>query len=353
MNFTHYIRRPDKSITLFVPGLPGLVGELKHLPEGDIPALKNLQHFLSRAEKKLVDISDWHAGLAALFQLKKLPAAELHYRRLAQTTGKNIFYMCADPVYIQPDLNSAVLLAHEELDLSLQNAHELAAAINAHFIDESWSLDVLSPHRWLMKLKQAPALETTPLAQILAQSISHDLPQGDDSRYWQRIQNEIQMLLFAHPLNQQREAQGKLPVNSLWLWGEGILPEKASADWQSIFGRGALLDALASWSACHRREIGISDKLVINGLAGKILLAADDFVLTAQRHDLSAWIKALEQFEKNWMSVLLTLLAAGELDSVVLIAGNDMQFRLNRKRLKRWWRQTKPLTEILINSSFK
>ncbi len=342
-----------RSVTLFVPCLLELTENLKHLSGRDIPALKNLQRFLSRAEKRSVDIHDWHTGLTHLFEFEKLPAAALFYKQFAKTDDENIFYLCADPVYIQPDLNSAVLVAHEELDLSPDDAEELAAAINAHFIDEDWSLDVLTPHRWVLRLIQPPAITTTPLAQLRQQAIANALPQGDDSRYWQRIQNEIQMLLFAHPLNQQREAQGKLPVNSLWLWGEGILPEKASADWQSIFGRGALLDALASWSACHRREIGISDKLVINGLAGKILLAADDFVLTAQRHDLSAWIKALEQFEKNWMSVLLTLLAAGELDSVVLIAGNDMQFRLNRKRLKRWWRQTKPLTEILINSSFK
>ncbi len=342
---------PHKFVTLFVPELLALVKELKHLPEGDIPALKNLQRFLSRAEKKSVDINDWHSGLAALFQLEKLSAAELRYRQFAGTTEKNIFYLCADPVYIQPDLNSAVLLAHEELDLSLDNAGELAAAINAHFSNEDWSLEVLSPHRWLMKLEQAPTLETTPLARIRGQSISHALPRGEDSRYWQRIQNEIQMLLFAHPLNQEREAQAKLPVNSLWLWGEGRLPEKTMVDWQSIVGRGALLDALASWSACHRQEISINDKLIIDESIGEILLTTDEFVLPAQSHDLSVWLQALEQFEKNWISVLLTLLAAGELDSIVLFAGNGTQFSLRRKMLKRWWRRRKPIKEVLVNSS--
>jgi len=344
-------RQPGRSITLFVPDLLGLVRELKHLPEGDIPKLKNLQRFLSRANKKSVNIHAWHAGLASLFQFEKLPAAALSNKLVTGSIEQDVFYLCADPVYIQPDLNSAVLLAHEELDLSLDDAAELAAAINTHFLDESWSLEVLTPHRWVLRLMQQPAITTTPPAQLRQQTIGDKLPQGRDSRYWQRIQNEIQMLLFAHPLNEKREVQGKAPINSLWLWGEGELMEKETTDWQNIVGTGELLDALASWSGCDRRAISISDKLVVDGAVGKILLASDEFVSAVQRHDLYAWIKALEQFENNWISVLLKLLATGELDSIVLFSGNGMQFSLNRKMFKRWWRRTKPITEILINSS--
>ncbi|HEB57293.1 MAG TPA: hypothetical protein ENI98_13535 [Gammaproteobacteria bacterium] len=311
-----------------------------------MPALKNLQRFLSRAEKKSVAIHNWHSGLASLFLLEKLSVAELRYRQFAGTTEKDIFYLCADPVYIQPDLTSAVLLAHEELDLSLDGACELAAAINAHFLDESWSLEVLTPHRWVLKLPQQPAMTTTPLMQLRQQPIGDKLPQGQDSRYWQRIQNEIQMLLFAHPLNQQRETQGKRPVNSLWFWGEGVLPEQSRCDWQSVVGQGELLDALTDWSGCDRRTMSIRDKLVIDGLSNRKLLASDEFVSAIQQHDLYAWIKALEQLEHNWICVLLSLLGAGKLDSVVLLAGKGQQFSLNRKMLKRWWRRMKPITEI-------
>ena len=336
---------PDKSVTLFVPGLRELSENLKHLPERDIPTLKNLQRFLSRAEKKSVAIHDWHRGLASLFQLEKLPAAELSYRQLVGTIEKNVFYLCADPVYIQPDLNSAVLLAHEELDLSLDDARELAAAINTHFADENWSLEVLTPHRWLMKLRQAPRLVSSPLARVMGKAVGKDLPQGENSLYWQRIQNEIQMLLFAHPLNEKREAQGKLPVNSLWLWGEGGLPEKSSVAWQAIAGKGALLEALASWCDCGWETISINDELAMNQ-SGQTLLASDEFVLAVQCHDLDVWRKALEQFENNWMVVLLKLLRAGELDAIDLFVGDGMQFTLNRKMLKRWWWPMKPFNHF-------
>ncbi len=338
-----------RSVTFFVPDLLGLVRELKHLPEGDIPELKNLQRFLSRAEKKPVNIHDWHAGLAWLFQLEKLPAAALSHKLVTGSIEQDVFYICADPVYIQPDLTSAVLLAHEELDLSQDDARELAVTINTHFLEESWSLEVLTPHRWVLKLPQQAAITTTPVAQLVQQPIGDKLPQGRDSHYWQRIQNEIQMLLFAHPLNQKREAQGQPPVSSLWLWGEGNLTEKATADWQSITGTGELLDALANWSGCDRRAMSINDRLVIDGPVNRILLASDEFVPAIQHHDLYAWIRALEQFENNWISVLLELLATGELDSIVLLAGKDMQFSLDRKMFRRWWRRTKPITEVFID----
>ncbi len=338
-------RRTDKSITLFVPDLLGLTDAFKHLPESDIPELKNLQRFLSRAEKKSVDIHDWHGGLASLFQLEKLPAAALSYRQHAGAIEADHFYLCADPVYIQPDMNSAVLLAHEELDLSLEDTGELAASVNAHFVDESWSLEVLRTHRWLIKLTRSPLLTTTPLARIKGQPIGDNLAQGNDSPYWQRILNEIQMLLFAHPLNQQREAEGKLPVNSLWLWGEGELANKHS-DWQTILGRGELLDALMHYEDCAGKEMSINDELLIED-SGCSLLASDEFITPVQARDIDAWLRALKQFENNWLDPLMKSLAAGKLDAIDLLVGNSMQFSLNRKMLKRWWRRTKPIDHIL------
>ncbi len=49
------------------------------------------------------------------------------------------------------------------------------------------------------------------------------MPQGADSGELRRLMTEVQMLLHDHPVNQQREARGLLPVNALWLWGNAPL----------------------------------------------------------------------------------------------------------------------------------
>jgi hypothetical protein len=41
------------------------------------------------------------------------------------------------------------------------------------------------------------------------------------SRLIRRLQNEVQMLLYPHALNDEREARGALTVNSFWLSGCG------------------------------------------------------------------------------------------------------------------------------------
>ena len=42
---------------------------------------------------------------------------------------------------------------------------------------------------------------------------------------WYRLINEIQMFMHGHEINQKRLENGLLPINSLWCWGGGQLPE--------------------------------------------------------------------------------------------------------------------------------
>ena len=41
-------------------------------------------------------------------------------------------------------------------------------------------------------------------------------------RLIRRLQSEMQMLLYPHPINDAREARGELPINSFWLSGCGV-----------------------------------------------------------------------------------------------------------------------------------
>lgn len=64
-------------------------------------------------------------------------------------------------------------------------------------------------------------MTTTPPHDITDQEISSYLPQGEGS---QRIRNLMAMsrdFLSRHPVNLQRTGEGKLPANSIWLWGQG------------------------------------------------------------------------------------------------------------------------------------
>jgi hypothetical protein len=63
-------------------------------------------------------------------------------------------------------------------------------------------------------------LEGLPLANIervVGQSIKAWMPEHQRAKTLQRLQSEMQMLLYQHPVNDERSLKGRWTVNSFWL----------------------------------------------------------------------------------------------------------------------------------------
>jgi hypothetical protein len=81
--------------------------------------------------------------------------------------------------------------------------------------------------------------------QALGEDLYEHLPQGHDGRRWRALFNEVQVILHQHPVNAERRARGLPPVNSLWLWGGGPLPQRVTTRLSGVIGDDLLLSALA------------------------------------------------------------------------------------------------------------
>ncbi|MGK2951850.1 MAG: hypothetical protein ACSLEZ_05630 [Thiobacillus sp.] len=134
------------------------------------------------------------------------------------------YWLRADPVHFSVMRDRIVLAGSHGLDLCRAEADELAASIAAHF-EAEFSPQPLHPQRWYLRLPTTPQLATTPLSCAMGRDIDPLLPRGLDASRFRSLLNELQMLLHDHPVNQAREMRGQLPVNSLWLWGGGTLPQ--------------------------------------------------------------------------------------------------------------------------------
>lgn len=78
--------------------------------------------------------------------------------------------------------------------------------------------------RWAARHESLAQLPTASLDRVTHRGIDLWLPRAagqGPARLWRRLQNEVQMLLHNHPLNEAREAQGLLPVNSFWVSASG------------------------------------------------------------------------------------------------------------------------------------
>ncbi len=88
-----------------------------------------------------------------------------------------------------------------------------------------------------------PGETLTPPHDITGKPVLGHLPEGTLGELFLSLQKQSYELLKDHPINKAREAQGKNPANSIWLWGEGTKP--ALPDFKEKNGvSGAVISAV-------------------------------------------------------------------------------------------------------------
>jgi hypothetical protein len=110
------------------------------------------------------------------------------------------------------------------------------------------------PGRWLARCALFEGLATASLDRAAEQPISAWSAGVQEERTLRRLQNEMQMLLYAQRVNDERTARDQLSINSFWLSGTGVLPEHADTARiaPTVDGRlraPALQDDGAAWAA--------------------------------------------------------------------------------------------------------
>ncbi|MDP4028865.1 MAG: hypothetical protein Q8P42_07870 [Gallionella sp.] len=257
-------------------------------------------------------------------------------------------WLRADPVHLRLQRDQLVLLP--DVEVSADEAGQLSAALNEHFAGQGMEFFAPHPQRWYIRLDRLPGIETVPLSQAAGRNVRDLLPKGKEAAHWQRIFNEIQMLLFAHPVNEARAARGELPANSLWLWGggcdAGMQPQRAFDHVGSdevlagMFAAAAGI-SFSSWPEQWRNEENCARQLLVwTGLRSAL-----------RRGDLDAWRAALQDFETGYAQPLWSALRAGKIAQlqVDILCGDHVR-RLLLTRADGWafWRRARALAEYAL-----
>lgn len=111
------------------------------------------------------------------------------------------------------------------LGLQADESRTLLAAMQPYFQTSGITLHYLEPTRWLAEGEIFRGLPSASLDRVLGRNVDPWLPGGVPGRAMRLLQNEMQMLLYTHPANDQRASRGQLSVNSFWVSGSGALPE--------------------------------------------------------------------------------------------------------------------------------
>jgi hypothetical protein len=257
------------------------------------------------------------------------------------------YWLCADPVHFQLQRDYFSLSYPVPLALTAMEAESLLETLNRHFLQDGlhfFSSRSSSPHfgRWYLRLAEVPKIKTSLAMDVVGRDVTTFLPQGEHAAQWHHTLNEIQMLLHEHPVNQAREANGELPVNSLWLSGGGALPGKAVSD-----------DQLGS-------KIIFTDNPLAKGMALASNLPCFDLPENAKalsgvgQEDVWLVLDDADDAESRWFAPLLAGLREGKIRQLSLnlgLADRILNVLIQPRDLWKFWRKPKSLKTCFELSS--
>lgn len=147
------------------------------------------------------------------------PHAALAWQQMGNDVA-GAYWLYAAPVHYVLQRDSFSLASPVPLVLEQPEIDVLTMDLNAHFASDNmqffWRGD-----KWFLRLQQNPQIQTTHPQLVVNKNIAQFLPTGEGAMDWASFQNEMQMLLFAHPVNAARELKRLSLVNSMWCYGGG------------------------------------------------------------------------------------------------------------------------------------
>ena len=340
-----------RKLTLIAPGLlgPWPAEFTAHVCEElDLPLLSR---WLSRAERHTADttLNTTEALLAETLDVRgefgdALPMAALAALADGVELTPNDAVVSIDPVNLNAALHGAQVCIGPELGLTQADADELAVSV-VEALEPEHTLLAATPYRWYLRLSAVPDIETHSPHALFGPAIEPALPYGADGSAWRARLTEIQMLLFAHPLNEVRERAGQPSVNSVWIWGQGCLPAAPlSVACDQLFASAPACAGMAQWAQIpHQLLPADANQLLSDADTQRVAAVFPQFAGLALHGQVERWRMAVLDFEQAWLVPLNAALSQGLLDEVVLELAPHFRCRVTRAALRRFWRRTRPL----------
>lgn len=289
----------------------------------------------------------WLAGRAGLDTIR-VPTAP--FMRLADRAAAGLpaesadadasaGWACLQPVHIHAARDHLVLMHPDQLAIRADEADTLRAAI-AELLDESGIvLEAPHPARWYVAEDTFGELEATTPVRATGRNIDIWMQAGPRARDWRRLQNEIQMTWHGHLVNEAREAEGNLPVNSVWLHGGGKRADARKLADTVLTGDPFLAGlALAAGSRVGPQPARFAD---VANVDGNVLTLLDNATEAHIASDWGLWLDRMHALDADWFQPVLDALAAGQVQAVTLVLGGEnhfAEFTVTRADLRKFWR---------------
>jgi hypothetical protein len=302
------------------------------------PGLEALELLMARAGRR--EKRDWREWICGVAGFQHAPAVAPVSRCADQLPRAGQWWL-ASPVHLEAGLDHVRLA--RQLTLAPDEWLELEAAI-PRVLDPVLGYEGSSgANAYLLAPREIQARTVDP-ARAVGSDVHAFLPAGRDAALLKRVMTELQMWLHSHPLNMRREQRGLLPVNALWIWGGGTLPERVAAEVSrtelpALFSDDAFATGL--W-----RLAGGSPRALPAELDRAAMLRAPSSIVavTLRQRAGDSDGERMRVLDQAWIVPALALLRSRDI-SRLRMHFNDSSFTVTPFDLLRVWRRRRPWLE--------
>jgi hypothetical protein len=199
-----------------------------------LPPLPRLQALLTRmAPESVIEADDdcpadpFETALARARGLPDAPGRTPWAAWETQTIGAPCAWFA--PAHLAAGMNDVRLSGPADLRVPEDQSRALLAACAPLLTDDGVALRYARPDAWLAQGDVLEGLTCWSPRRAAGRSLlPEQLLRADDparQRKLLRLTSELQMLLYAHPVNDAREREGLAAINSLWIHGAGQLTQ--------------------------------------------------------------------------------------------------------------------------------
>lgn len=169
---------------------------------------------------------------------------------------------------------------------------------------------------WFMRAGDWESLQTASPDAAVGMNLTDWLPLGPAASHFRRLQNEVQMLWFEHPVNVERESNGLAAINSFWPWA--LAPASAAMPPAPVFATSGV----PSWLASIATSPATALPNPFAGGGADSMLVCGDLSADAIAGDWAGWLAHIERFEKSLFAPALAALKNGHAGQLKLVLGH-------------------------------
>ncbi|RKF48834.1 regulator [Paraburkholderia fungorum] len=273
----------------------------------------------------------------------------------------NATWACVQPVHVRIAHDHLVLIDPASLELSDAEASVLLAVARPLIEELGVRIEAPRPTRWYLSGDGFGTLAGASPLRASGRNIEiwlpHEAHSGDRSRAWMKLQNEVQMAWFEHPVNEAREARGLPAVNSIWFHAQGAA-QAVKSPFARVFSDAAATRGLAMTAgaetgappasfaaltalATARATVGAAASTNADA-DGVTLVELDPFSVPYIEQDWARWNDAFAALQTDWFEPALAALQSGQLGELGLTLCGDtgsVTLTVTRGDLRKFWRR--------------